>query len=246
MGGLITLQKEALAHLRPAQWLGFLHKQNRASVVWVVPRDGVEASSLLEILENEAERGGYEVAKGRIWEEKDSEMGTCTQHLPPVYFSTKAGWLDVVDIEMDARDAASSYVTLTSSSTSWLPAVVPLAPLLAPLFAWVVFFDHGANLHHLEHLHRTVEHACGRRIWKQILYPGKVLRWIEYVIVFLLFAITAIATVLNVFFDHYLALNVVVTFICVTLTVHTFITLLCACLQRRLAQTDPSWTGIQT
>ena len=244
MSALIRFQERILGIIRPAQWLGVFHEQNRASIVLVL-RSDFTLEAIQTALSNAAERHGhYQVFFPSFSEESrplvnlsavsaDSEPLT----IEPVFFTTKIGWLDVVDFELEYRDETSNFLTITSSSTSWVPATIPLAPILGALFFWIVFFDHGANLRHLYLIHHDLQQFSGQKIFKKTINDGKIMRPVEYVFVISLFGLTVLGTLLNIFFNHYLILNIIVTIICAALTINTFLTLFCGIL---IGRPDPA------
>ena len=246
MGQLIGIQEKMLCALRPAQWLGVCHEQNRASVEIFIGKD-VAVETLQSVWRQRASaHNQYTVhPTDGIGGESRALLHTPNSRpiaLRPLFFRTKLGWLDVVDVEVQSWDDSSNIVTLTSSSTSWVPAVIPLAPVLGILFFWIPFFDHGANLRHLKLLHEDLERGCQCSLRMKVLSNGKIMRPVEYVIVLCMFGLTVIGTYLNVCCNPYLALNIVVSILCGALTIHTFITLICAFLVSRMPVEDSSST----
>lgn len=270
MGIYLSAQGRLLGLIRPAQWLGWLHKQNRAAVIWQLPAS-VTASRLQTVLE-EAQEGSYQVGRRSHRNSSETTRLVSKNHrdhhyplssgindnsyeerevesLPTIYFYTGLTWLDVIDVDVDPT---TNEAHLRSASSSWIPAGVPLSPLLGMLFFWVVFFDHGANLAHLNILHEKVEAGLQTRVQQRTVLAGKIMRPIEYLIVILMFIITLIATVLNYAFNDYFILNIVVTIICITLTVNTILTLTCGILlniaarRARALETHSSWSDIES
>jgi hypothetical protein len=180
--------------------------------------------------ESAATQQSYQVRGDRHSEEHTAMIGRYPLRLPSIYFLTKLGWLDVVDLEI-GRDVTGRTLRLSSVSTSWVPAIIPLAPLLGMLLAWIIFFDHGANLAHLELLYQDLCQSTQQHLHYQITGRGKVMGFIEYFLVFFVFALTLAATACNVLYNDIPALNIGVTVVCAILTLHTFITLAAASCQ---------------
>merc|ERR1712157_357868 len=105
---------------RSQQFWTFTFPKNTADHLIII-REAVENSRLI------------------IYQQKMTKYG----FLISAYNFTKAGWLDVVSLEIYLSDKDSTNITIkaTGGSTGFLPLSIPLAPLLNCVLCWWPFSD---------------------------------------------------------------------------------------------------------
>jgi len=242
----MQFQAQVLDWLRPAQWMGFLHKQSRAKVKWQINDPKLTLKEVNKRL-SEASNSHklYRIVSENNHKDEESSL-VSDQEIKLYLFTSWLGWLDVITLKNDQHSEGNTQhhsekiIVVESISTSWVPCYIPLAPIFGALCCWVLFFDHGANLDHIRLLENDVEKngfvdstSSNKIIKERIVEEGKILGLLEYLFVLAMFLLTLMATLLNIFFNHNLPLNIVVTIVTAVLTINTIVTVFTALLLYR-------------
>eukprot|EP00743_Colponemidia_sp_Colp-15_P002768 GILK01002996.1.p1 GENE.GILK01002996.1~~GILK01002996.1.p1 ORF type:complete len:171 (+),score=25.71 GILK01002996.1:33-545(+) len=134
-------QAPALDVIRPGSWAfpGF----HSANATWTV--SAAEGKTLLSNLADSVRKNQLEHFHLR---ELDPQANSAKFY----FYTPKIKWLDIVEIKLASQNAEQAVFDVRSFSSSFLPASVPLAPLLTFIFVIVPFGDGGQNLLHIKAL----------------------------------------------------------------------------------------------
>jgi len=236
----MQFQAKILDSTRPAQWIGCLHKQSRAKVKWEVNDPQLTLSEVNKrLVEASKSHKLYQVVSDSFHHDEETSSLVSEKEIKLYLFTSMLGWLDVITLKLDSSEGHTNTqnrsVIVESISTSWIPCYIPLAPIFGALCFWVLFFDHGANLDHIRLLENDIEKqgsttSESKTIKEIIIDEGKILGLLEYLFVLFLTLLTLMATFINIFFNHNLPINIVVTFFTAVLTINTIVTIFTALL----------------
>jgi len=198
---------------------------------------------MITTLENQLPAHGFEVVVSK----KEDVPFPFHHQIKAHYYTPYLKWLDVIEIDilestvsvnsidLDSSSSSSesglesgggrrSYARALSLSSSFVPAIVPLAPFLAIFCAWLPFFDHGANFDHLMAVQNILQAENDKDVVTTLVHPGAKLSLFSFAVVTVVTLITLCITVLNIFANPHFTLNLLVTIFCVLLTILSILT----------------------
>ncbi|XP_046839500.1 uncharacterized protein LOC124433766 [Xenia sp. Carnegie-2017] len=133
---LSLLQSNIQAKLRPAVWLPGVRNLHSCAERWEIP-ELVPEESLQKVID----------AVARLAEMEDIYLHSVDRekNFVQIFCYTKAGWLDVVEIDLYPGRFQGTQGNARSFSTGLLPVWVPLSFLLNSIFFFVPFYDRNLN-----------------------------------------------------------------------------------------------------
>lgn len=168
-------------------------------------------------------------------------------------YTAAAKWLDVVEVSQHTskngndeesgtggQDNGVASLQLSSVSTGFFPASLPLAPLLSCAMGFLPFFDHGANLLRLRAIHNNLQNDLGTSVQLKVDEEGGVVNATALTVVLTVTLLTVCMTVWNVDWDDNQELALALTILGVMLSLHSVVTLANALVswRRRKAQNE--------